>query len=748
MQTNKKNKNKNASKVLIIKGKAVRGPNQKKQKPKVSNVASGTAIAVKEKLIPNVSDLVPAQGILTDIQIEVTADQDALHSAPIGLVTLALSRGAQNPYAVYQLLYADFVNLINGGTGLAPSRLEYMNSIYNAFTPKNIKVPFRDGTVSYRFTPLSTLPPGSAFTIRGKSFYMYNPSNILSGPWYMQDPPAPYSETEIQAAYNTALTAISGKQKHNLYTRNVGLTSSYANDASAYARNSPYYGSGSGVGSPFGSAESEVPFKSSLLSVLTQFDSSISRASRKLRITSGDSTSNIAIGTLKEFHTSLYNGPVPPIYKFLDLNELAYLMARTLVTALEAMTSTPTNVVLADDLNGGLPFSYGQFLLILRQQILAMFADSQALGQFMIPDSNGAGLFESFRCGSNCYPKQPATKFLVTQMLNENLKGLKMAVRGYSTKKYQNDNNKVIHIPVWGAFKSWVPTSFIYRNANGDPIPLFAPETGNDPDLWDGSFNNGGAADLNDSPIANDVVQEWNYFMTGCTQTLNSMEQIGGDGCGSPFLQFTRYVKFKSQDFRVEVNDRQIARVPKHCQQFIVDKTEEIVTPGTDKRSSKKEMRNFKVYAPPIASVYTEYTQAITGFIPITATHREFLSIFILPIIEVEIGDNLPTTSEIQISSLEPYKLQVFAAGRDDLNATVFGSRAAELDSRMPDEVKALAGEKSGLSSFVEKVSDADEGGFLGDLFATAGTIARGFGAGGIGDALAGAGSVANLIGI
>jgi hypothetical protein len=666
-------------------------------------------------LISPIDTLECGQGVLTEIDIFTTINQNAVYGIPAGLVSLALSRGATDPYAVYTVIYNDVISLLNGSYGSTGSRLNFANHIYASLTPKT--VPYRTkGSVSYTITNLDNSPPGDLLAIRGKVYYMYNVGSTYTSGFLIQDPTGLYPPDEANTLYINAMTKLAGKLPHTRFERDVQLYPTYQKDVSAFQRCSSYYGVGEGPGSPYVSVECEVPTLSPMLGVLEQFDNLTPRSSRLLTYASGDACSNYGIGALDCFPTAYYRGAVAPIYKFLDIGEvmsyLSFIMINALPQKFSSLTDNTTQDL--DFLLGGFTFSYSMFQLALRQQLLWMFADSQCLGQFLSPNTE-VGSFFPLLCGSNCYPQRPTVIMKIPTLLNENLRMLKMKVRPYDTEKYNSSRNHITHIPVWGAFRNVVPIEYQYATP-GEGLPLlYAPELPITPDLWDGSFG-GNAADLNNDPQYALIITEWNEWIEAVSNVLGGVDSIGGDGNGSPLLQFTRYVNFQQFD-KVALSERK--RLPRMYKTFV--KEMDVEVPNLERKTSKKEIKKMKYYVPPNSTIFTEIVQAYTGLVPITATHKTVLPDLILPVIEVNTQSGIPNVTEIQIATLEPYKVQA-------LNTNVFGNRAAEIEASVPNFVVGLSGQKTAFADFVGALSRANQGSFFGDIFATVGGIATGLG--------------------
>jgi hypothetical protein len=666
-------------------------------------------------LVSEVKTLVVAEGVRTNIELDTPVDQISFEFLPVGLVSLAMNRGLTEPYLYYLGCYNDLKNIAQGGPGTATNRLRFQNDLYMALAPKTI--PFRnDGIVAYKFTDISASTPGPVLTLDGGlNYYMYEDAGTFIGLWRRQQPPSgPITPQNIDETYLRAENLLSGKPKHLQLMRNVSLSKRYAKDASAYARSLSYFGQGAGVGSPNSSIELEVPFSSKMLGTLQQFDTSIPRSSRYLTYTSGDSISNWSIGALPEFFTNYYNGAVSPIYKFLDLTEVVHALVTMYISAVQSyFTSTP-NITTEEIaiITAGLGCTYTQFFVMVRQQILYMFRDSQAIGQGLTPSRSANG-FRPFLCGSNTFPKTPIAIMTVPSVLNENLRCLKMAIRPYITKNYPNKNNHVTHIPVWGTFGGFAPINYTYE-INDTVITVFLPEISdpNTPNVFDGT-SGGNVVDFNATPVISTALEIWNDDMILLKNQISHPVTLGGDAKNGPFLQFTRYCSFTTDNTETDVT--YMRRIPKSMVQYVKEVEEE---KPTLKRTTSKEKeiivkRKKKIYAPPGSSIYSEYTVAYSGMIPITATHKENFSNIILPVVEVAFPmTQIPNVTQVETAYLEPYTLDLVGPG------PITGSRALEIDNGSINYLKGIAGDGSELASFVNALSNENEGGFLGDLFA------------------------------
>jgi len=263
------------------------------------------------------------------------------------------------------------------------------------------------------------------------------------------------------------------------------------------------------------------------------------------------------------------------------------------------------------------------------------------------------------------------------------------------------------------------------------------------PDLIDGNIG-GDPYDLNTSIYSTAVIEQWNNLMQATASMWSGLDEIGGDGSGSPLLMYTRYVQFVNPG-SMEVVPLKLSKIPKQARKYLKEVEEPV--PDTkdskdikDRRASKKEVRKFMAYAPPNNSPYSEYEVGMSCLVPITATAKTYLKDFILPVIEVNTGDNLPGLTQIQSASLEGYS---YAQQYNNILA----SRAFSLIASVKNCVKGIAGTPSPLAQFIAELSAMNQGGFFGDLFSAVGAGANALGLSGIGNLASTAGSVANAFG-
>jgi len=674
------------------------------------------------------------EGVIKTINISTVLDVTSVQTMFCALVTMGLVRKAADPYAVYQGYFNDVVALFTGQVGTVPSRLRYLNRILGSVVPKSI--PFRDdGVINYTYKNLQISLPGSTIAIRSKNYYMFIPSLASVNGYQLQVAPPVYSDQLILNAYLNSMQMLSSKSKHCEVLRNVDLEKAFLRDASSFGRYSSYFGNGGGVGTFYGSAEFEVPVKSPMLAVLQQFDPSYPRAARNFEKCAGDACCNYGIGALDAFNTKFYQGAIPPIIKCLDLYELCLMLAVCMRAAIIDKLNNPPNASIGARLDNGMSMTWRQFQLMVRKQIDWMFADSAPLVQFFAANTTN-GPWEAFRQGSNCFPKQPGTIMKLPVVINENLKGLRMCIRPYATKNYNSTRNHITHIPAWGQFKNYVETPFTYQNSQGNPVNLFAPDDPQTPDLWDGSLGNQ-VVDLNCNKV-NSFCLEWNDFMQFTDTSWTSVDSLGGSSKNSPFLQFTRHVEWFQAQEDLVISD---SYMPEYMRDFVKEETIKIPRKQTLSRAESFDTKKIRtVGSPQGATLVNQATVAMTGIIPITQTHLEYLNLLILPVMEI-VPDTVPSVVQIQTAYMEPYKYE-----KD--SQSVFSSRFVEIQALLRETVCGQAGKETALDNFINKLIESNNGAFIGDLFSFLGNTANSIGIPIAGPLLQGVGGALNSIGV
>jgi len=292
---------------------------------------------------------------------------------------------------------------------------------------------------------------------------------------------------------------------------------------------------------------------------------------------------------------------------------------------------------------------------------------------------------------------------------------LKMSMTPYITKKYNTGRNVLTAIPVLGTWKN--NASIPYQLTFDEVISyVFLPDGDdpNQPNVFDGT-SSGDVVDFNATPLLADIVAVYNEVMKAVSNQVASLTPLGGDGSGGPLLQYTRYVEFNP----VSLDVTNLKRLPRHYNKYVIEKDVEVE--ADNKRSSTKDKKVFKkvkILNPPNSTVFTEFTVAYSGLIPISSSFKEFAPQLILPVIEIVPGQ-LPGQQQVQVSCMEPFSIVPAA------NGVVLNNRGQEIIDGVVNMIVGQAGKKTELATFVEGLSRDNEGGFLGDLFSTVGGIAN-----------------------
>jgi hypothetical protein len=353
---------------------------------------------------------------------------------------------------------------------------------------------------------------------------------------------------------------------------------------------------------------------------------------------SGDSTFSLYAPLMPSFDTINYNTCYPVIYKYLDIDELVYLLqswyselvSQCLNSSVAVSTGVPTDLKFALA-----PFSYTAdvFRTMVRQCVLAMFSTQSGV-QFN-RYSAAVGSFEPFRCGTNCYAPNLEVNMFMPSVVVENLRMLMAKALNIKTKFY-NPKNILYIIPVWGA----------YRNA---PIPnvsgtldfgeggigegtLFLPPPDSAPNIWDGTDSSGNVCDFNATPAIKDLLNEWNYRTGLLAQFSLPTTTLGGSGNGI-LLMMTRFADY-------QIIDVPYSTIPKYMHgKLIGSKIRVPVKRTTSKNALATNKEEFEErFIPPQSSLNTQYTNSITTLPVLTDTIKQVLNYFIFPVIVLEPG--------------------------------------------------------------------------------------------------------------
>lgn len=665
-----------------------------------------------------------ANGVRKNIMVYCDLEKLAVECIPVGILSRALSQGFQNDvinqvYWAYVAFMQDVISLMSSQVSNVFGRLDYLNRIMASIQPKSVDG-LKNKAISYSWRNTSTVTvQNPALSIRGKNVYWYVPGNTVDGVWLLQNPPSNPSTEEIAnttlALLYDVIAADAGTNPNLEFQVNINMKDDYKRDVSSFAGVAPYYGQSSGDSScTFGSAESEVPYLSQILSCLTTYKAGGDRVARFFHPTSGGSIEAFSLGLYPEMRKEYYNTVYPINYKYLDFDEV-YVFLTEWYSALTSKAaydfkngSLPNDNLLVQAMTP-FPFTAQQFAVALRQSILSRFV-CQSTVQASTYSSDAYG-FEAFRCGSNTYCRQYDYTLAIPTVLNENLNALLPRFFEVTTK-YASKKNAYISLPVWGTYKSWVATNPnmevlepIYNTINS--APMFQPAVVSDPNIWDGTNTSSNVCDFNRSPIVQEIFKEWNSRIMALMQYASTVTYMGGESSGALLLH-TRYADYPPQPRRYmdTIFPMTRASIPSHCvEQEVVE------TPRTNSKS-KIEIppKTRDVYVPKDGSLLTQKTTAYASTSKISAAEKTIYSYLILPTIVTEEGSP-PYQRQSRVAYIEPYVLDLT---KDDISV---GGRYMQLKTLAGMCATGTAGsQNSELSQVVDYLTRKGQGGFIGDV--------------------------------
>jgi hypothetical protein len=465
--------------------------------------------------------------------------------------------------------------------------------------------------------------------------------------------------------------------------------------------------------------ENEVPFKSNILANLTPYSAAAGRVARNFNVSSGDSTAALGFGITPDFNIENYSTRYPPIYKFLDLDEVVTTIQLWWTGLVEQAINTQQNFGLNTPISFALqafPYTARQFRIAIRQAVLSMFANSAALTQ-NIRYSAAPNSFEPFRCGSNCYPPVLSEQFILPVTLVENLRMLLMRTYDIETR-FHNPKNKLYVIPVWGVFKtSPDPNVFgTYLNNEGTPVPsfMFTGVEVDDPNIIDGTAPNDEVCDFNKSPYLTTIISDWNDRVQYLKQYSIPTTPLGGDGNGI-LLTMTRYCIYNQQEIDLKnVSALQRCRLPKEyvfkrkIQRTLSTKGNTYTNQGNLVAVAPVEEK--EVYVPPNASLGTQYTTAFSSVSAITDTVKQMVSYFIYPHIVLE-NNNVPTSPQNRTYTVEGNIIDI------PRTANSLDSTRNRLQNFAATMIVGTAGSKNDeMASLIAHLNDSGKGGFLSSI--------------------------------
>jgi hypothetical protein len=689
---------------------------------------------VMEKPISAESQLAP--GIAGAVQIKAQICPTGVQTAFCGIISNALALGYPNTYEhpiywAYLGLLRDFVAILRDNVGNVVSRANYLNEIYSAFTTKT--VPFGVGKITYQFVGIDSISETPSLTVNSYTFLMYVPDtqDEIFGNQVFIAPPNPTSNEQVDRALVELLTLLDNKYSHNMFTvkRNPTLGKIYANDTSPFARSAPYHGVGSCTsGAPWASAESEVPFKSRILTTFCEFDDQQQRSSRVLKTTSGDTCYAFSCAMLPYFQMKYYDSAFPPVFKFIDVDEIIVTMYSWYAECVKKYASKSNVVSTAED-NFLKPFTctLAQFYIAIRQQILRIFGSSQAAAQFLSFDKNN-GSFRPFKVGTNCYAQHNDDGMKFPQQLLENLRFLAPTMTVQKGGNYANPRNVRYYIPVLGRYDNNPlinpESSFLDNDGQFTIQSMFLPDIGQDPDIVDGKLGSNWV-NLNGAQYRA-IVLDWNDRLTSLSEVAGGIGIMGDAGSNHVnLLYLTRYNTFTNSDL-TKFNDVQKKKLPiilrKHIDYLQVEqkKEKEKLTRSKSLKEEKTHVSNY----PAGTTLFNVLTTYVSSNTPISQTLKQYIKYVILP--QICLVTDSFDVSEIQVETQEPYH---YTSTELNSTAVTLNNRQMELESNGATMAPGVANPGSTeLDKIYNKLLIEAQGGFLGDLLTGAGNLAGVFG--------------------
>jgi len=721
----RKPKNTNFSKNVQEIKDAEKRKKKNRQVKKINKKPAEKIQRVEEQLAPGVSG---------SVQIQAAICTEGVQTAFTGLISYALSCGYKNTYDhpiywAYLGLLRDFINIANAKVGNVVVRAKYLNEILAAFTDKT--VPFGIGKISYRFTGLGAVAETPLIEVNGYAYLMYVPdgSDEAIGNRIYIPPQGPTTQDQIDSALLEMLMLLSNTQKSQMFKveRDPKLGKIYAKDTSPYARSAPYHGSGSCTsGGPWSSAESEVPFKSRILTTFCEYNPDQKRSSRVLKSSSGDSCFAFTCPILPQFEMRHYDTAFPPVFKFIDFDEIIVVVYSWYK---ECVTKYLANSQVDNDNFYLQPFqcTYLAFYIAFRQQILRIFGNSQCCAQYLSNDVN-TGSFRPFKVGSNCYPKSTDDGMLLPLQLLENLRFLAPAACEQKDGKYISPRNVRHFVPVLGRYDTNVmiePTGYFWGDDNIQFMDMFQPDIGEDPNVIDGSLGNN-YVDLNGLKFR-EIIIDWNRRVSKLAAVCGAVGNIGDAGSNAiSLLHITRYNGRTNSDLS-KFSDRQVDRLPKYLKDHVIElKASQKKASNLTKTKSqtplenKKNIRNY----PSGTTLMNIETNYVTCDHVITQTLKSYIKYLVLP--QVCLVTNNFDLSEIQVETQECYHYTCSDQGDSAISLNVRQIELENLGVMMAPGI-ANPGNTELDKVYAGLLAEA-KGGFLGDLLTGAGNLAGVFG--------------------
>lgn len=702
------------------------------QPPKKKNdVKDKKPVTPKFTVMKQVTDHNPVksgQGVRSDIMVECVLEPKGLETFFTPLISMALVKGYRNTedapvFYAYSAALQDLVSILSSGIGVVSTRLRYLNKILAAYKPKS--VPFKTGTLAYSWTNADSATVNSTVTIRQYKFYMYLPDGSTVNGWDTQIAPTnPSSIEEATTVYSSVSTQVADNRIPFLQNDETAtFRAAYLKDVSPYAACSPYMGSSdtSNSSGPFYSAELEVPRKSGILNGLCPYANNNGRIPRVFSISSGSASAPVGLPFIPTWSMKYFNTCYPIQYCFLDLDEVCLQLQSWYSLLVEKVSSVGNGANIS---NAFTPFSATAqlFRIAVRQCVLSLFAASQASTQYLTYSSDSGG-FEPFRVGSNCFAKNRDT-MRMPNLLVENIRMLLPRFVEVKTK-FHNAKNVLILMPVWGIYKAaeQSPLNRVTRLWDSSAeqwadLSLFNNSgEGEDPNPIDGSFTDGGVADLN-SELVSDLITEWNERINELAAGSVPIMPLSGSADGT-LLTYTRFARYGNIDMDVTKVSKYMARkLPNEFVKVIRSKSESKLNPKKNSATPTPPVAEERRYVPPSSSLYSQRTEGISAIGAITNDVIALFNYFIFPTIILE-NNETPTQRQWRCGTIQS---QIWDTP-DLSTGTGFSSRGLKIDEAGGICAPGIAASGNDeVASIIKTMSDHSKGGFIGDVLGTLAT--------------------------
>lgn len=481
-----------------------------------------------------------------------------------------------------QYLYEGMIKSLQGGP-VTPSNVPLVfREAYAALMPKTVTTRFKSGfTYSWR-TPnfvntfqnitVGVLPYVTTFPNVDNN--QYNASATA------------FTPVADEEEYVSLLSSVDGLTFRKLKTvANTPSDSTLFTSVSAFARNYAYNGLNAAISTANGfykDIELEVPIFQPNLAQFAPYGSDV-RVPRYLAPGAGDACLVYGLQMLP-YSGGVFN-PAPPIYKFIDFENIYDVLCIWAARAKEAMLSSLDEGYNTNQYTNTFTFTAQDFRIVLRQALMAFFGTGW-LTQFIGPvDINSGNYFQAFFCNGSTYGAAPFLEMVMPALIVENLAALKRRVIRCGKLNYN-------YIPVLGRWVLDVPASYNFNVPTGveenqpvlTPTALFAAIPQDPIELIDGHSNDPQFVNLNGSYYQN-VLADWNSFVNAANAvSIDSKALAASQGpAGLHALTVTRAVNSLDQNPSLPVKEVS----------FVPDSRIPV------KQTSKKDIKNAKQAPPP-----------------------------------------------------------------------------------------------------------------------------------------------------